>query len=337
MNSTALKLKTYFEKGKFVFVDKDTVFSGGVLAKDGAKYTELTIKELITGHDITWNDTGQRQSKLDKAGKLSHNRNTPIFKAPTGDTPHVHFPNVINTQFQSKGFPEMSGPFTSIVFFRPRRSVQWEGGIGLTVRMRNRGDAMSIDNTNGEVTLDKGLPVYDRWNLLIMEVNGVNTRAKLNGQWVGGNKTLSATKIRALYYGTPSHVQEHDLKYAVLLPGLLTDAEHAEILKLSKQIIEIDSLPTKPVITNIRIKQTEKGFALSGYDYHSPNGLPIGSVEVEWIQIDGGNLETQKFVGTGFDLEIPKANQMVAAIVTVKDRDGKSYPGIPFRSEFLKD
>lgn len=335
MNPNLLKLKPYFNK--LVIVDKDTITSGGFLAKDGAKYNELTIKEIIDGHDITWKDTAERQSKLDKAGKLSHNRNTPIYKAPVGDTPHVFIPNTINTQFESCSFAAVNGPFTSVVLFRPRRAVQWEGGVGLTVRMRNRGDAMSIDNTAGEVTFDKGLPIYDRWNLLIMESNGDKSRIILNGAQVGGYKTLPPVEIRALYYGTPSHPLEHDLSFAGLYFGLMTSSQHQEIYKLANAIATIDSLPTKPVITDIEIAQTDKSFMISNYHYHSPNGVPLGSVKWEWIQIDGGNLETQRFVGTGDKLDIPKASQMVAVIGTVKDRDGKYSTGIPNRSEFLKD
>jgi len=335
MNSNFLKLKPFAHE--FVGIDKDTVTSGGLPSKDGAKVADMTFKELINGHDLTWRDDSPRQSALDKAGKLSHNRNTPIFKAPAGDTPHVFFPNTINTQFESKSFAGVKGPFTSFVLFRPRKAVQWEGGVGITVRMRNRGDAMSIDNTAGEVTFDKGLPVYDRWNLLIMESNGDKSRIILNGAQVGGYKTLPQVEIRALYYGTPSHPLEHDLSYAALYFGLLTDAQHKEIYKISNAIAPIGSLPNKPVIYDIDIKRTDKGFQVAGFLYHSPNDIKRGDIKWEWIQIDGVSLETQKFVGIGTDLEIPKANQMVAVIGSVKDRDGKSCTWIPCRSEFLRD
>jgi len=335
MNPNFLKLKQFAHE--FVGIDKDTVTSGGLPSKDGAKVADMTFKELINGHDLTWRDASPRQSALDKAGKLSHNRNTPIFKAPAGDTPHVFFPNTINTQFESKSFAGVKGPFTSFVLFRPRKAVQWEGGVGLTVRMRNRGDAMSIDNTAGEVTFDKGLPIYDRWNLLIMESNGDKSRIILNGTQVGGYKTLPQVEIRALYYGTPSHPLEHDLSCAGLYFGLLTDAQHKEIYKISNAIAPIGSLPNKPVIYDINIKRTVTGYTIENYKSHSPNDLPIGVIKWEWILIDRGNLETQRIVHSGANFNIPKGDQQAAVIGSCKDRDGKYWTGIPFRSEFLRD
>ena len=337
MNSYFAKLKPFAHE--LVVVDKDTVTSGGIAAKDGAKYTELTIKEIINGHDITWRDPSPRQSALDKAGKLSHNRNTPVFKAPAGDTPHVFFPNVIGTQFESRTFNSYKGPVTSFVLFRPRRAVQWEGGVGLTVRMRNRGEAMSIDNTAGEVTFDKGLPIFDRWNLIIMESNGDKSRIILNGNQIGGYKTLPPSDIRALYYGTPSHPLEHDFSNAGLFYGLMSDQAHKDLYKIENSIAPIGSLPTKPIIFDVKIKRTPTGFAVESYSTHSPNGVPLDekSIKWEWIQIDGGNLETQKVIGSGVKIDLPKVSQELAVIGTAKDRDGKAWTGTPFRSEFLKD
>lgn len=335
MNSTALKLKPYFDK--LIFVDKDIVTSGGKPAKDGVKYTELTINEIIDGSHVTFKDPEPRKSFLEKTTKLSHNRNTPIFKNPAGDTPHVFVPNMKSTQFQSLPFTEVSGPFTVVVLFRPRRSVSWEGGVGMTVRMRNKGDAMAIDNTVSEVTLDKGIPVYDRWNLLVMESNGDKTRAILNGMQVGSFKTLPPAKIRQLYVGNPSHTQEHDIVFEGLKFGLLTDEQHKEVYALSNKLAPILSLPEKPVIYDIQIGINPNGYFLKGYKYHSPNDVPIDtkSIKVEWIT--GGDLDKQTFVGSGTELKISPAKQELAAIVSCKDRDGKSYTGVPFRSEFLRD
>jgi len=335
MNSTALKLKAYFDK--LIFVDKDTVFSGGKAAKDGVKYLDLTINELIDGSHVTWKGENPRNSFLEKANKLSHNRNTPIFKAPAGDTPHIFIPNMKSTQFQSLPFAEVSGPFTVYYLFRPRKSVSWEGGAGLTIRMRNRGDAMAIDNTAGEVTLDKGIPVYDRWNILVMESNGDKTRAILNGAQVGSFKTLPAAKIRQLYVGNPSHTMEHDFVLGGLKFGLFTDQEHKEIYGHCNKLAPILSLPNKPVIYDIQIGINKAGYFLAGYKTHSPNDVPIDpkSIKCEWIT--GGDLDKQTFIGSGPQFNIGPAKQELAAIVSCKDRDGKSYTGVPFRSEFLKD
>lgn len=335
MNSYATKLKAY--GNKLVFADKDTVFSGGLKAKDGGRAGDLTINEIIDGSHVRFKGEPQPKSFLEKINKLSHNRNTPIFKAPAGDTPHVFIPNMKSTQFESWTFNEVSGPFTVYYLFRPRKSVQWEGGAGLTIRMRNRGESMSIDNTIGEVILDKGLPVYDHWNLLCMESNGDKSRALLNGVQVGGFKSLPQVKINRLYIGNPSHTMEHDFALGLLKFGLFTDQEHKEIFSQCNKIAPILSLPNKPVIYDIEIGINKEGYYLKSYKYHSPNGVPIdeSSIKCEWIT--GGDLDSQSFLGTGKQFNIEPANQELAAIVSCKDRDGKYYTGIPFRSEFLKD
>jgi hypothetical protein len=335
MNSYAIKLKAYFDKQ--IFVDKDTVLSNGVEVKDGSRYLNYTVKEGISGNDVKWAGSDPRLSFLEKVNRLSHNRNTPIFKAPAGDTPHLFIPNMKSTQFESQPFQQYSGPLTVYYLFRPRKSVQWEGGAGVTLRMRNRGDAMAIDNTIGEVILDKGLPVYDRWNLLAMESNGDKSRAILNGVQIGGFKTLPTAKLDRLYIGNPSHTMEHDFKSGSVKFGLLTDQQHKEVYALHNKVVPILSLPEKPVIYDIKIGLNANGYYLADYKYHSPNDVPIdpGSLKVEWIT--GGDLDKQTFIGTGQHFDIVPKQQELAAIVSCKDRDGKYYTGIPFRSEFLKD
>jgi hypothetical protein len=337
MNSTAIKLISL--SNKLIFVDKETVTSNGVAAKDGAKYSRLTIKELINGHDITWNGPDPRNSFLEKANKLSHNRNTPIFKNPQGYRPHIFIPNMKSTQFVSQKFESVKSPMTAFTFFAPLKSVQWEGGIGLSLQSRDRGDHMELSNFAGgkELKPGSGKPVYDRPNLQFVIDDGERSRMIVNKKQIGDFVSLNPSYIDALYYGNTSHTQEHLLFFAGLYFGVMTDKQMDEIYAIANAYLPILSLPTKPVIYDIVVGINKEGYFIKDYKYHSPNDIPIDleSIKCEWIT--GGDLDKQTFIGEGKQLNISPDKHELAAIVSCKDRDGKSYSGIPFRSEFLRD
>lgn len=327
MNSYATKLKQHAHK--LIFIDKDTVSVGA---------NEIGLTELIDGTNLKWTGSYPRLSGLEKANKLSHNRNTPIFKAPTGDRPHIFVPNMMSTRFGSQKFPAIKGPMTMFVYYRPRKAVPWEGGIGLSVQARDRGDRMEISNFAGGVDLKGvGKPVYDRPSLAIVVSNGDKSRLIINKKQIGDYVTLKESYVDELFYGNPAHTQEHDLFFAGLYFGVMPDKQMDEVYKIANSYLPVLSLPEKPVIYDIEIGVNKEGYYLKNYKYHSPNDVPIdlASLKVEWIT--GGDLDKQTFLGTGKQFNIKPAKQELAAIVSCKDRDGKYYTGIPFRSEFLKD
>jgi hypothetical protein len=335
----AEKLKPFAHK--LLYVDKANIYSGVDLAKDGEKYSTLTIPELITGFDATWSDPNPRKSLLDKENGLSHNRNTPIFKKPVGDIPHIYFPNVLGSQFISKRFPVINSPNTTFALVRIRDAVKWEGGIGMGASMRERGDHWEIGNFSGVVQLDKGLLPLNRWIFIVMEDNGPLSRVMVNGVQIGDFKTLPKSYIDALYYGTNSHVIEHDLKFCAVYNGIFTESQLAELMQVVNKIVPIGSFPRKPVIYEPKIKFENGVFKVASYKYHGYDETPINpaSIKYEWIVIDGETgLDGQRLAGTGAELNIPKRpGQQVAVIVTCKDMKGRYYPGIPFRSEFCRD
>ncbi len=335
---SADKLKPYFHK--LLYVDKYNVYSGSELAKDGEKYSTITVKEVISGNDATWTDLSPRKSFLDKANGLSHNRNTPIFKKPVGDTPHLFFPNVLGSQLISGRFQPLRSPNTVVALVRIRTAVRWEGGIGMGVSVRNRDDHFELSNNAVGVQADKGLPFENRWAMIVAEDNGPKSRIIVNDMQIGGFVTLPASYIDALYYGTNSHIIEHDLKFCGLYNGIFTDDQLSEIFQIANKIVPIGSFPRKPVIYDPKIKVENGVFKLASYKFHGYDETPIdpSSIKCEWIIIPGGNLDAQRYVTTTTgEFNPPKASQQIAVIVSCKDMKGRSYPGIPFRSEFLRD
>lgn len=335
----AEKLKPFAHK--LLYVDKANIYSGVDLAKDGEKYSTLTIPELISGFDATWIDPNPRKSLLDKSNGLSHNRSAPIFKKPVGDIPHIFIPNVLATQFISKKFEALKSPNTTAVLVRLRDAVKWEGGIGLGIQLRDRDDHFEIGNFNGAVHLDKGLIPLNRWVFIVMEDNGDKSRMLVNGVQIGGFKTLPKSYIDAIYYGTNSHVIEHDFGFGLIYNGIYTESQLAKLMQVVNKIVPIGSFPRKPVIYEPKVKFENGVFKLASYKYHGYDETPINpaSIRYEWIVIDGETgLDGQRLAGTGAELSIPKKpGQQVAVIVTCKDMKGRYYSGIPFRSEFFRD
>lgn len=332
------KLKPYFHK--LLYVDKANVYSGGELAKDGEKYSTITVKEIITGSDATWSDPNPRKSFLDKEHGLSHNRNTPIFKKAVGDTPLLFFPNVLGSQLISARFPALTSPNTVIALVRVRDAVRWEGGIGMGVSVRDRDDHLELSNNAIGVELDKGRIPLNRWVLIVIEDNWTQSRVLINGVQIGSFKTLPKSYIDAIYYGTNSHIIEHDLKFCGLYNGIFTESQLAEITQIANKIVPIGSFPKKPVIYEPKIKIENGVFKLASYKFHGYDATPIdpASIKCEWVVIPSGNLDAQRYVTTTTgEFNPPKADQQVAVIVTCKDLKGRYYSGIPFRSEFLRD
>ncbi len=331
------KLKPYFHK--LLYVDKANVYSGKDLAKDGEKYSTITVKEIVSGSDATWSDPNPRKSFLDKEHGLSHNRNTPIFKKAVGDTPLLFFPNVIGSQLISGRFQALNSPNTIIAYVRVHDAVRWEGGIGMGVSVRDRDDHLELANNAVGVQLDKGRIPLNRWVLIVIEDNGPLSRVVINDVQIGGYKTLPKSYIDALYYGTNSHIIEHDLKFCGLYNGIFTESQLAEITQIANKIVPIGSFPKKPVIYQPTIKFENGVFKLASYKFHGYDETPIdpNSIKCEWIIIDKDGLDGQRLISKEKELNIPKADQQVAVIVTCKDMKGRDYSGIPFRSEFLRD
>lgn len=328
------KLKPYFHK--LIYIDKANVYSGDELAKDGEKYSNITIDEAITGIHVTWNDPNPRKSLLDKEHGLSHNRNTPIFKKPVGDTPHLFWPNVLGSQLISKTFPALKSPNTVVAYVRVRDAVKWEGGIAMGVGIRDRGDRLEIGNWGGAVSLDKGLFPLNRWVLVIMEDNGARSRVMINDMQIGGFVNLPASYIDAIWYGTNSHIIEHDLKFCGIYNGIFTDAQLAELIQIANKIVPLGSYPKKAFIYSPRVSISNGVAIVSSYKFHGYDQTPIdpNSIRWEWMGIDGKTgLDGQRYLGTGPTLTIPEDIIEVSVIGFAKDMKGRYYSGIPFRSE----
>lgn len=321
-----------------IYISKDNVYSGTKPAGSGEKYTTLTLTDVVSGNNVTWTDNAPRKSFLDKSNGLSHNRNTPTFYNVEGEAPYIYFPNVIGSQFVGKTFQSVNQPYTSVTLFMPLTAVQWEGGIGLSPQARDRGDYFDVANFTGAAALPTGIkPVLNRWNLLIVEDNGDKSRVFLNGKQVGGYITLPKSFVNCLYLGTNSHVQEHKLSLAAFKKGLLTDTQRKELISASNEIVPMLSTATAPIIFNPVVQYSNGAFSLKSWEYHSPNGVPIDpeSVKIEWIWIPGGNLDAQRYAGSGAELRIDEKGE-AAAIVTCTDLTGNKYEGPPFRSEPAK-
>lgn len=328
------KLKPYFHK--LVYIDKANVYSGTELAKDGEKYSTITINEAITGIPVTWSDPNPRKSLLDKEHGLSHNRNTPIFKKPVGDTPHLFWPNCIGSQLVSGKFAGLKTPNTVVTLTRVRDAVTWEGGIGSGVSLRDRGDHIELSNNAAGVQIDKGVFPRNRWILTIAEDNGGRSRVLINDMQIGGFVNLPPSYIDAIWYGTNSHIIEHDLKFFGIYNGIYTDAQLAELIQIANKIVPLGSYPKKAFIYSPRISISNGVASVSSYKFHGYDQTPIdpNSIVWEWMGIDAKTgLDGQRFLGSGPTLTIPADIVEVSVIGFCKDMKGRYYSGVPFRSE----
>jgi hypothetical protein len=359
----ALQLKALFSH--FVYVDSNNIYtdaSRSTLATDGVAHPALNLTELVANQHLNWVPLGPRRSFLSKAYGFSHDRSGPIFKNPVGDTAHIFFPNVLDSVFASSAtFAKQSSPNTSVTLFRSRRAVIDEGSVGMGVTVRDRGGSYyEITNFTGATLLANGSGIAppDVWSLLITEDNGPQSRVYLNGTQLGTDATLPASFVDRLYYGTNSHVHEHDLKYVGRYNGIFTAAQRARILALTNSIVPLGSVPAAPVVRNpiIAFDGTDT-FSVTSYTYTSPDGTPIdpASFTIDWFvtnlfapSVQGWTgLDAQHFVHRGptlkrslFPTSFPTPGndqQSVIAIVSCKDIQGRSWTGIPFRSRPLRD
>jgi hypothetical protein len=361
--AAALQLKSMFSH--FVYVDTNNVYtdaSRSTLAADGVAYTALNLTESVTGAHLTWLPIGPRRTFLSPAFGFSHDRTAPIFKNPLGDVPHVFIPNVLDSVFNSSGtFANQASPNTSVVLFRHRRAIVDEGGIGMGLQARDRGyNQYEIGNFTGatELAANSGIAPFDVWSLLVLEDNGSQSRIYLNGAKLGADVTLPASLVNRLYYGTNSHVLEHDLKFAGHFNGIFTAAQRDNLLALANRIVPIGSLPKAPVVTNpVVVFDGTDTFRVASYSYSAPDGAAINpaSLEIEWFvtslnvpTVQGWfGLDGQRFVHRGPTLKrslfpssfpIPgNDQQQVVAVVRARDVNGCGWSGVPFRSRPLRD
>lgn len=355
------ELKTF--ANKMIYVDYNNVYTDATrttLAKDGEQYNALNITELISGDNITWSDGGnQRRSFLDIFYGFTGDRIDPMFKNPFGDTPHVTLTNVLGTQFISPSFSSLTSPNTVVTLVRQRLAASDEGAFGMSVAARDRGyNHLEINNFAGGVELDNdtGVPAFEKWNLLLIEDNGTSSGAEINGIRLGTNKTLPASFVNQLYYGTNSHVVEHDVKFCLLYNGIFNNAQKARILSLANQLVPINSMPYAPCIYNPVVTfDGVDSFYISSYSFNSVFGVAIdpASIQISWCVIGGTTvqgwtgLDTQRIVHVGSTLvrslypsafPVPgSGQQQVFAIITARDLNGFVWTGIPFRSRAVND
>jgi hypothetical protein len=355
-------LYAYFDKAvniaesgsAFTDVARTTAATDGTYVKN--------ITEILDGTNLSWVSSAIRKSYLAQKFASRYNFQAPVYKNPSGDKPHITFPNMLDTQFSSSSFSAASSPNTMVAVIRSRRAVPDEGGVGMGLFARDRSaDHLEISNSAGAVELDaaSGIPTYQQIKVLLIEDNGASSKLFINNVQVGTNETLAAGSISQLFYGTTSHQWEHDLFFAGVHYGIFSSGERSALQTLIESYFSVSSGPNAPYLHNavLAFDGTDT-FTVSSVTFNDPNsaGENTSLREYEWFvnrsaaSVDGyTGLDGQYAIHRGTTLKRgdhpdvflagATGTGVVQVAVRIKgyDNNGNSWSGIPFRSLFIND
>jgi len=350
-------LYAYFDKAVNI-AESGSVFSDvarTTSANDGDYVKSLT--EVLDGTNLSFTSSSVRRSFIAQKYGARYDLLYPVYKRPSGDKPHITFPNMLDVQFSSSTFTANNSPNTVVVVMRNRRAVSDEGGVGMGITARDRGgDHLEIANSAGAVELDaaSGIPTYQQIKVLLIEDNGTSSRAFINNSQLGTNKTLAAGSIGQLYYGTTSHQWEHDLLFVGVKYGTFTSPQRSALQTLIESYFSVNSGPNKPYLHNpvVAFDGTDT-FTVTSVTFNDPDAVGENTSlrEYEWFvgrttaSIPGWTnpIDNGYAVHRGTTLkrsEHPEifngiaGNGTVYVSVRIKgyDNNGNSWSGIPFRS-----
>jgi len=331
------------------------------LANDGDIPKGIT--ELINGNHLSWvSSDAVRRNYLDANHGGRWNLSSPIYKKPSGDYPHISLFNMLDVLYQSSAFTALSSPNTSVYVVRVRKAVQDEGGLTFGVSLRDRGnDHLEIGNNAGSVELDaaSGIPNFEQIDILFAVDNGANSTVYRNNVALGTVKTLTASSITQLYYGTNSHVIEHDLLLAGVINSVLSTTPRTNLYDAIRAFFPVNQRPQRPHLYGLAVPVFDgvDTFTPSGGTFYDPNSVAenTSAREYEWFfftqtaNISGHTgLDTQEPFYRGTNLkrgDHPNvfrgtegtSDIYVAYRVKGYNTNGQSWGGIPFRSIFLAD
>ena len=345
-------------------------------AESGSVYTDVartdaagdgdyvrSITEVLDGSNLSWiSNDNVRKSYLAQRFGGRYDFIRPVYKRPSGDKPHVTFPNMLDVLYSSSTFTAANSPNTVVVVMRNRRSVGDEGGVGMGATARDRGlDHLEITNSAGSVELDaaSGIPTYQEIDVLLIEDNGSSSKVFLNNSQLGTNETLGAGTIAQLYYGTNSHQWEHDLFFVGVHYGIFSSGDRSDLQTLIESYFDVNSGPDRPYLHNPTISfDGTDTFSVSGVTFSDPDaaGENTSLREYEWFAIRTATsiegytgLDAQYPIHRGATLKrgdhpdvfVPGATGTGAVQVAVRvkgyDNNGSSWSGIPFRSLYAND
>jgi len=328
------------------------------LAVDGDAVKSIT--DLSGSQNLQWNSSNTRRSYLDVEHGGRYNLDFPIYKKPSGQKAHVSFFNMIDQQFASGTFTALNSPNTAVFVIRSRQAVQDEGGVGLGVYLRDRGyDHLEISNNAGSVELNaaSGIPAFDQISILYAIDHGASSSVYLNNVLLGTVETLSASSITQLFYGTNSHIWEHDLLLTGVIHSALDATARNNLTDLLDNYYTVDERPQGAHLYSQTVSfDGTDTFTFSG-TFYDPNALSENTSlrEYEWFVFKQNSnlaghtgLDTQQPVGRGTTLkrgDHPEifagvegtSNVYVAARVKAYNTSSQSWSGIPPRSVFVVD
>jgi hypothetical protein len=367
-------LYTYYDH-LFIPDDTDSVYSDTgrtTLATDGDAVKSLT--DLVGSQNMTWISSSTRRSFLDIKHGSAYELTYPLYKKPSGQKAHVSFFNILDSQFQSGTFSALSSPNTSVFVIRSRRAVGDEGGVTLGVGLRDRSqDHFEIINNAGAVELDaaSGVANYDQLAILFAVDNGTSSTVYLNNSALGTVKTLSASSITQLLYGSNSHIWEHDLLLAGVINDVLTTGERNTLYSELTGFYTVDERPQAPHAYDVVVTFNGTDTFTCTSSFYDPNGLSENTslAEYEWFIICArspvdfafgessleSQLDYQRIVYTKGNTLVRSDNPAiwqgglggastpgggdvwVACRKKSYNTNSQSWSGIPFRSLYVND
>lgn len=356
------QLYAYFDKAVNI-AELNSVYSdtGRTTAANDGDYVK-NITEINDGSNLSWISSSIRKSYLSQKFASRYNFQAPVYKSPSGDKPHITFPNMLDTQYSSSTFSAANSPNTMVAVIRSRRAVPDEGGVGMGLYVRDRSaDHLEISNSAGSVELDaaSGIPTYQQIKVILVEDNGASSRLFVNNVQFGTNKTLAAGTINQLFYGTTSHQWEHDLFFVGVHYGIFSSGDRSALQTLIESFFSVSSGPNKPYLYNPVLSfDGVDTFSVSSVSFNDPSSVGENTSlrEYEWFvnrsaaSVDGyTGLDGQYAIHRGSilkrgdhpDVFLAGATGTGAVQVAVRikgyDNNGNSWSGIPFRSLFIND
>jgi hypothetical protein len=269
---------------------------------------------------------------------------------------------MFDIQFKSSTITTKNTPFSSVYIIRNRRAVQDEGGLNFGTQMRDLNyDHYRLINNAGTVDLDNasGIGTFQQLEWILVEDNGATSRIYVNGVQLGTDKTLSASNITALYYGTNSHQWEHDLFFAGNKYGIFTAPERAALGTLINSFFTVDQRPQAPHLYDpvIAFDGTDT-YTISSVQWYDPNSIAENTAlrEYEWFLTDTGVASLQGWTGLDAQTVVSRKSTLKRSEIPQKfngrcgagtlnvclrikgyNTSGVGYTGIPYRSRLIID